>query len=231
MDLGIADRKAIVCGASKGLGRGCAEALAADGVEVWINARTRDVLEATAAEIASNSGGRVHPVVGDQGLDALSAWKDHLDALAVAIAHPVHQVVGGLGEPAGIQHEHSGGRLDAVHHVQQDQTLRSSERTRERKPRVKILDCPHQDFFCAQRLEAPALDVLNHTRRQGVLGLGGPSGGLACAHEARIVVPGRVTATISTSNQCVFDRDGWLCLQRGPAPTDTRSMSRAGLDR
>ena len=39
MDLGIAGRKAIVCASSRGLGRGCAEALAAAGVEVVINGR------------------------------------------------------------------------------------------------------------------------------------------------------------------------------------------------
>ena len=42
MDLGIAGRRALVCAASKGLGRGCAEALAREGVEVTILARTAD---------------------------------------------------------------------------------------------------------------------------------------------------------------------------------------------
>ncbi|MCH8169380.1 MAG: SDR family NAD(P)-dependent oxidoreductase, partial [Proteobacteria bacterium] len=53
MDLGIKGRKAIVCAASKGLGRGCAEALAAEGVDLVICARTRDAIEKTAAEIAA----------------------------------------------------------------------------------------------------------------------------------------------------------------------------------
>jgi hypothetical protein len=106
----------------------------------------------------------VHPVVCDQGLDVLPTWEDHLDALAVAIAHPVHQVIGGLRETARIQDEHPGGGLDAVHHVQQDQPLGSPEGARERKPRVKILDCPRQDFFRTERLEPPALDVLNRAR-------------------------------------------------------------------
>jgi len=51
MDLGIAGRKAIVCAASKGLGRACAMALAGAGVEVTITARTAETLEETAAEI------------------------------------------------------------------------------------------------------------------------------------------------------------------------------------
>ena len=49
MDMGIAGRTALVCAASKGLGRGCAEALAAEGVNLVIIARTAETLEATAA--------------------------------------------------------------------------------------------------------------------------------------------------------------------------------------
>lgn len=55
MDLGIKGRKAIVCAASKGLGRGCAEALAAEGVDLVICARGKEALEATAADIRDRS--------------------------------------------------------------------------------------------------------------------------------------------------------------------------------
>lgn len=51
MDLGINGRKALVCGASKGLGRACAEALAAEGVDVTITGRTAEVLAATVKEM------------------------------------------------------------------------------------------------------------------------------------------------------------------------------------
>ena len=44
MDLGIKGKRALVCAASKGLGRGCAEALAAEGVDLIINARGADAL-------------------------------------------------------------------------------------------------------------------------------------------------------------------------------------------
>ena len=50
MDLGIKDKKAIVCAASKGLGRACAMALAKNGVDLVINSRTASELEATAAD-------------------------------------------------------------------------------------------------------------------------------------------------------------------------------------
>ena len=51
MDLGISGRWALVCAASKGLGRGCAMALVREGVNVVLNARSQDVLEATANEL------------------------------------------------------------------------------------------------------------------------------------------------------------------------------------
>jgi 3-oxoacyl-[acyl-carrier protein] reductase len=59
MDLGIRGKHALVCGASRGLGRGCAEALAAEGVHVTLVARNAEVLQATAAEISgkTNAGG------------------------------------------------------------------------------------------------------------------------------------------------------------------------------
>src|SRR5437762_9067163 len=56
MDLGIAGRKALVCAASKGLGRGCAEALAQAGVDVTILARTRDDVRKAAEEIGAGAG-------------------------------------------------------------------------------------------------------------------------------------------------------------------------------
>jgi 3-oxoacyl-[acyl-carrier protein] reductase len=55
MDLGIAGRRALVCAASKGLGRGCAQALAREGVEVTIVARTESELEKTAREIGARA--------------------------------------------------------------------------------------------------------------------------------------------------------------------------------
>jgi 3-oxoacyl-[acyl-carrier protein] reductase len=65
MDLGIKGRRAIVCAASKGLGRGCAMALAREGVELVITARTAATLEATAAEIRAATGVKVTAVAGD----------------------------------------------------------------------------------------------------------------------------------------------------------------------
>ena len=65
MNFGIAGRKAIVCAASKGLGRGCAMALAGEGVAVVITARGAEALHRTAEEIRKETGAAVTAVVGD----------------------------------------------------------------------------------------------------------------------------------------------------------------------
>lgn len=65
MDLGIAGRTALVCGASKGLGRACAEALAAEGVNLVITGRNVETLEATAAAIRAAHRVDVRAAAGD----------------------------------------------------------------------------------------------------------------------------------------------------------------------
>ncbi|NCO86810.1 MAG: SDR family oxidoreductase [Rhodobacterales bacterium] len=65
MDLGIAGKRALVCGASKGLGQGCAAALAAEGVALVINARGATALEATAATLRAAHGVAVTTVAAD----------------------------------------------------------------------------------------------------------------------------------------------------------------------
>jgi 3-oxoacyl-[acyl-carrier protein] reductase len=66
MDLGIKGRRALVCASSKGLGLGCAAALAAEGVHVTMTARGGEVLAAAAAEVRkANPGVEVIEVVGD----------------------------------------------------------------------------------------------------------------------------------------------------------------------
>ena len=65
MDFGLKGKKAIVCASSKGLGRACALALAREGVELVITARTAKELEATAAMIRQQTGAKVTTVAGD----------------------------------------------------------------------------------------------------------------------------------------------------------------------
>lgn len=65
MDLGIRGKRGLVCAASKGLGRGCAEALAEAGVDLVINSRTEADIKRTASEIADRYGINVTPVAAD----------------------------------------------------------------------------------------------------------------------------------------------------------------------
>lgn len=65
MDLGIKGKRALVCASSKGLGRGCAEALAAEGVTLVMNARGAESLEETAEAIRADHGVEVITVAAD----------------------------------------------------------------------------------------------------------------------------------------------------------------------
>jgi 3-oxoacyl-[acyl-carrier protein] reductase len=77
MDMGISGKWALVCGASKGLGWGCAQALACEGVNVVMAARGADALEAAAASLRAEVPGQVLTVAADvtteAGRDALFA--------------------------------------------------------------------------------------------------------------------------------------------------------------
>jgi 3-oxoacyl-[acyl-carrier protein] reductase len=92
MDFGIAGRKAIVCASSRGLGRGCAMALAAEGCEVIVNGRDPKQLDATAAEIRAATGAKVIAVEADvstkEGQDKLFAACPQPDILVNNNAGP-----------------------------------------------------------------------------------------------------------------------------------------------
>lgn len=99
MDFGIAGKIALVTAASKGLGRGSAEALSAEGCRVAICARTRDDVERAAREIAAKSGHEVVPLVADMSraadIDAL------LDAVRQRLGDPDIVVCNAGGPPPG----------------------------------------------------------------------------------------------------------------------------------
>ena len=70
MDMGLHGKRALVCAASKGLGRACAMALAREGVSVTITARTEGALERTADEIRAATGATVTAAPGDIATEA-----------------------------------------------------------------------------------------------------------------------------------------------------------------
>ena len=65
MDLGLRGKRALVCASSRGLGRGCAQALAAAGVDLVLNGRDAATLQATVAEMAATTGARVSGIAAD----------------------------------------------------------------------------------------------------------------------------------------------------------------------
>ena len=85
MDLGISGKRALVCASSKGLGLGCAEALADAGVNLVMNARGSDALEAAAADIRARFGVDVVTVAADvstpEGQAAVLAVAQDVDIL------------------------------------------------------------------------------------------------------------------------------------------------------
>jgi 3-oxoacyl-[acyl-carrier protein] reductase len=96
MELGIKGKKALVTGASSGLGAAAALALAAEGVEVVINSRSEERLKAAAGRIAASTGYEPRYVVGDISL----TWD--IDSI-VRAAGPVDILVSNTGgPPAGL---------------------------------------------------------------------------------------------------------------------------------
>lgn len=92
MDLGIRGKRALVCAASRGLGRGCAEALAEAGCDLVLNARGADALEQTAEAIRSRHGVTVDTVACDvttpEGQQALIAAAGAADILVTNAGGP-----------------------------------------------------------------------------------------------------------------------------------------------
>lgn len=92
MDLGIRGKRALVCAASKGLGRGCAEALAEAGVELVLNARGEAALEATAQAIRDRHGVPVTTVAADvttdEGREKVLALAGAVDILVTNAGGP-----------------------------------------------------------------------------------------------------------------------------------------------
>ncbi len=96
MDLGIAGKWALVCGASKGLGLGCAQALVAEGVNVLIVARGAEALQAAATQLiadsARKSGASVLFVAADitttEGRAAVFALRKEFDIVVTNAGGP-----------------------------------------------------------------------------------------------------------------------------------------------
>ena len=107
MDLGIAGKWALVCGASKGLGYGCAQALVREGVNVVINARSAEALERAATRLIAESANKT-------GASGQKGASPQVLAVAADITKPegraaVFAVAGGPGRDFDIVVTNAGG--------------------------------------------------------------------------------------------------------------------------
>lgn len=93
MDLGIAGRRAILLGSSRGLGRACAESIAREGVHVVVNGRTPADVEAVVVELQAAHDVEVTGVVGD------SSTSEVHDALLETCPEPDIVLLNGEGPP------------------------------------------------------------------------------------------------------------------------------------
>lgn len=92
MDLGISGKRALVCASSKGLGLGCAQALAEAGVDLVMNARGAEALEASAEDIRAKYGVNVTTVAADvtseEGREAVLDAASSVDILVTNAGGP-----------------------------------------------------------------------------------------------------------------------------------------------
>jgi NAD(P)-dependent dehydrogenase (short-subunit alcohol dehydrogenase family) len=101
MDLGLMGKRAIVTGGSRGIGKAVARALAMEGCDVVVAARTREPLEATAAELSETTNTRVTAIVVDTGddqsvrsmVDQAASLMGGVDILVNSAARPSGQAV------------------------------------------------------------------------------------------------------------------------------------------
>ena len=96
MDLGISGKWAVVTASSRGLGRGCAAALAGEGVNLVINARSQPPLEATAKALRQEYGVEVRAVAADV------TTEDGRGQILAACAEPDILVTNAGGPPPGM---------------------------------------------------------------------------------------------------------------------------------
>ncbi|GAA4427791.1 SDR family oxidoreductase [Acidovorax lacteus] len=105
MDLGIAGKWALVCGASKGLGRGCAQALVREGVNLVVNARGQEALEQAARALAAEGAAAAHA----RGSVAPQVLAVAADITTAAGRDTVFGVAGGPGRAFDIVVTNAGG--------------------------------------------------------------------------------------------------------------------------
>jgi len=166
MDLGLAGRVALVCGSTKGIGRGVAKALAQEGARVALNGRHESAVDQAARQLAAETGQTVSPFVADVGIEAQAA----------ALVTRVHNELGRLdvlfcnasGPPAAAFSQQT---AEAFHRAIELNLLSTVHLARAAVPLMRKLQWGR--IICLASVAAkqplPGL-ILSTTARAGVLG-------------------------------------------------------------
>lgn len=166
MDLGLAGRVALVCGSTKGIGRGVAKALAQEGARVALNGRHESAVDQAARQLAAETGQTVSPFVADVGIEAQAA----------ALVTRVHHELGRLdvlfcnasGPPAAAFSQQT---AEAFHRAIELNLLSTVHLARAAVPIMRKLQWGR--IICLTSVAAkqplPGL-ILSTTARAGVLG-------------------------------------------------------------
>jgi len=166
MDLGLAGRVALVCGSTKGIGRGVAKALAQEGARVALNGRHESAVDQAARQLAAETGQTVAPFVADVGIEAQAA----------ALVTRVHHELGRLdvlfcnasGPPAAAFSQQT---AEAFHRAIELNLLSTVHLARAAVPLMRKLQWGR--IICLTSVAAkqplPGL-ILSTTARAGVLG-------------------------------------------------------------
>jgi 3-oxoacyl-[acyl-carrier protein] reductase len=166
MDLGLAGRVALVCGSTKGIGRGVAKALAQEGARVALNGRHESTVDQAARQLAAETGQTVSPFVADVGIEAQAA----------ALVTRVHHELGRLdvlfcnasGPPAAAFSQQT---AEAFHRAIELNLLSTVHLARAAVPLMRKLQWGR--IICLTSVAAkqplPGL-ILSTTARAGVLG-------------------------------------------------------------
>ena len=217
MDLGIQGKRALVCASSKGLGRGCAEALAQAGVDLVLNARGQSALDDTAAAIRAAHGVNVHAVAAD-----ITTPDGRAEVLAAAGDVDI-LVTNAGGPPPGMWHDWS--RDDFIAALDANM-LTPIELMRTLLPGMMARGWGRVVNITSQSVKAPiAVLGLSNAARTGLTGY--------VAGTARQVAGSGVTINNLLPGIHATDRadalDGGVAAQEGISLEEARTRRAAGI--
>lgn len=223
-DFGLRGRTAFVCGSSAGLGRACADALAAHGATVWINGRSEDKLRHAAEELAREHGARIKSLAADV------ATAEGREAMLSACPSPDILVNNSDGPPPGdfraLDREKWQRALDA-NMVSPILAIRQYLDGMMERGWGRIIN------ITSTSVKAPLpLLALSNGARSGLTGFVSGLAREVAAHGVTInnILPGRIgTQRLARYIEALAGRDGLEPAEAGERLRSTNPMKRFGL--